>query len=50
VAWNLAGHRYCNDGNVPARALFGVSPAGRLKALFERLHDLTDIAEAILDC
>ena len=27
----------------PARALFWVSPAGKLEALFETLHDMTDI-------
>ncbi len=31
----------------PARALFWVSPAGRLKELFDRLHELADIEEAI---
>jgi quercetin dioxygenase-like cupin family protein len=40
-------HAYYNNGEQPARALFWVTPAGRLRALFDRLHDLTDIAEAI---
>jgi mannose-6-phosphate isomerase-like protein (cupin superfamily) len=40
-------HAYYNNGEAPARALFWVSPAGRLKELFDQLHDLTDIAEAI---
>ena len=40
-------HAYYNNTDQPTRALFWVSPAGRLKELFDRLHDLTDIAEAI---
>jgi quercetin dioxygenase-like cupin family protein len=40
-------HAYYNNTDVPTRALFWVSPAGMLKELFERLHDLTDIAEAM---
>lgn len=40
-------HAYYNNGDAPARALFWVSPAGELRALFERLHDLTDIEEAV---
>ena len=32
---------------ISPRALFWVSPAGQLKELFDQLHDLTDIAEAI---
>jgi quercetin dioxygenase-like cupin family protein len=40
-------HAYYNNTGAPTRALFWVTPAGRLKALFDRLHDLTDIAEAI---
>ena len=40
-------HAYYNNGDQPARALFWVTPAGRLKELFDRLHDLTDIEEAI---
>lgn len=40
-------HAYYNNGDQPARALFWVSPSGKLKELFDRLHDLTDIAEAI---
>ena len=40
-------HAYYNNGDQPARALFWVSPAGKLRELFDRLHDLTDIAEAI---
>jgi quercetin dioxygenase-like cupin family protein len=40
-------HAYYNNGQAPTRALFWVSPAGRLKELFDRLHDLADIDEAI---
>lgn len=40
-------HAYYNNADVAARALFWVSPAGQLKALFDALHDLTDIDEAI---
>ena len=40
-------HAYYNNTDQPTRALFWVSPAGKLKELFDRLHDLSDIAEAI---
>jgi mannose-6-phosphate isomerase-like protein (cupin superfamily) len=40
-------HGYFNKGDVPARALFWVSPAGRLEALFDALHDLSDVPEVI---
>ncbi len=40
-------HAYYNNTASPTRALFWVSPAGKLKALFDRLHDLADIDEAI---
>jgi quercetin dioxygenase-like cupin family protein len=40
-------HAYYNNSASAARALFWVSPAGRLQELFDRLHDLTDIEEAI---
>ena len=40
-------HAYYNNQPVPARALFWVSPGGRLRALFEKLHDLTDVEEAV---
>lgn len=40
-------HAYYNNSAAPTRALFWVSPAGRLKALFDQLHDLTDIHEAM---
>ena len=40
-------HAYYNNGPVPSRALFWVSPAGKLKALFDQLHDLADIQEVV---
>lgn len=40
-------HGYFNKGVVPARALFWVSPAGRLMALFDALDNLADVAEAV---
>jgi quercetin dioxygenase-like cupin family protein len=36
-------HGYFNKSDAPARALFWVSPAGKLEALFHALHDLDDI-------
>jgi uncharacterized cupin superfamily protein len=40
-------HGYFNKSDRPARALFWVSPAGKLKELFDTLHDMTDI-DAVL--
>jgi len=40
-------HGYFNKSDKPARALFWVSPAGKLEALFEVLHDMTDIPAVI---
>jgi mannose-6-phosphate isomerase-like protein (cupin superfamily) len=40
-------HAYFNNTLSPTRALFWVSPAGKLKELFDQLHDLTDLDEAI---
>ena len=40
-------HGYFNKSDVPARALFWVSPAGRLEALFDALHDLDDIPRVL---
>jgi quercetin dioxygenase-like cupin family protein len=40
-------HAYYNNSDVPSRALFWVSPAGKLKVLFDQLHDLTDIQEVV---
>ena len=36
-----------NNQAVPARARFWVSPAGRLRELFDKLHDLQDLDEAV---
>ena len=36
-------HGYFNKSDGPARALFWVSPAGKLEALFDALHNLDDI-------
>jgi quercetin dioxygenase-like cupin family protein len=40
-------HGYFNKSDRPARALFWVSPAGQLKALFDALHDVADPEEAV---
>ncbi|MEM0907053.1 MAG: cupin domain-containing protein [Pseudomonadota bacterium] len=40
-------HGYFNKSDQPARALFWVSPAGKLKELFDALDDLTDIDAAV---
>lgn len=40
-------HGYFNKSDKPARALFWVSPAGQLRALFEHLHDKTDLDEVL---
>lgn len=40
-------HAYYNNGNTPARALFWVSPARRLRALFDQLHNLEDLDEVV---
>jgi quercetin dioxygenase-like cupin family protein len=40
-------HGYFNKSDAPARALFWVSPAGRLEALFDRLHNLDDIPRVL---
>lgn len=40
-------HGYFNKSDKPARALFWVSPAGKLEALFNVLHDMTDIPAVI---
>jgi hypothetical protein len=40
-------HGYFNKSDKPARALFWVSPAGKLEALFKTLHNMTDIPAAI---
>ncbi|KPL50873.1 cupin domain-containing protein [Prosthecomicrobium hirschii] len=40
-------HGYFNKSDKPARALFWVSPAGKLEDLFIALNDLTDVAEVV---
>jgi hypothetical protein len=40
-------HGYFNKSDAPARALFWVSPAGKLEALFHRLHNLDDIQRVL---
>jgi len=40
-------HGYFNKSDKPARALFWVSPAGKLEALFEVLHEMSDVPAII---
>lgn len=40
-------HAYANNQMTAARALFWVTPGGRLRELFDRLHDLTDLDEVV---
>lgn len=40
-------HGYFNKSDKPARALFWVSPAGKLEALFNTLHNMSDIPAII---
>ena len=40
-------HGYFNKSDKPARALFWVSPAGRLRALFETLDGMTDTVAVV---
>jgi oxalate decarboxylase/phosphoglucose isomerase-like protein (cupin superfamily) len=40
-------HGYFNKSDRPARALFWVSPAGKLEKLFENLHNVADPVEAM---
>lgn len=40
-------HGYFNKSDKPCRALFWVSPAGKLKELFDELDGLTDIDKAV---
>jgi mannose-6-phosphate isomerase-like protein (cupin superfamily) len=40
-------HAYYNKQDKPARALFSVTPARRLRALFDQLHNLTDPDEVV---
>lgn len=40
-------HGYFNKSDKPVKALFWVSPAGKLKDLFEALHDLEDVDRVV---
>ncbi len=40
-------HGYFNKSDKPARALFWVSPARKLEALFDALDNVTDTGEAV---
>lgn len=40
-------HGYFNKSDKPAKALFWVSPAGKLKELFDELHEMTDVDAVI---
>ena len=40
-------HGYFNKSDKPCRALFWVSPAGKLKDLFEELHEMTDVEKVV---
>ena len=40
-------HGYFNKSDKPTRALFWVSPAGRLEDLFKALHNLEDVGEVV---
>jgi uncharacterized cupin superfamily protein len=40
-------HGLFNHSSAPVRCLFWVSPARKLRALFEKLHNLTDPAEVV---
>ena len=40
-------HGYFNNSDEPTRALFWVSPAGKLETLFQKLHNLTDTEEVV---
>jgi len=40
-------HGYFNKSDKPCRALFWVSPARKLEALFQELHEMTDVEEIV---
>lgn len=40
-------HGYFNKSDKPARAMFWVSPARKLEALFKKLHNMGDPAEVV---
>ena len=47
VAWNVLGIATATTATFRPACFPGLAPPCRLKAPFDRLHDLTDIAEAI---
>src|SRR5215210_3144829 len=40
-------HGYYNTSDAPTRCLFWVTPAGRLKELFDQLHEMTDTEQVV---
>ncbi|MEL7463440.1 MAG: cupin domain-containing protein [Pseudomonadota bacterium] len=40
-------HGYFNKSDKPVKALFWVSPPGKLRALFDNLHDLADVEKVV---
>lgn len=40
-------HGYFNKSDQPAKALFWVSPAGKLEQLFDKLHELEDVEQVV---
>ncbi len=40
-------HGYFNKSDKPCRALFWVSPMGKLKDLFEQLDEMTDVEQVV---
>ncbi|MEM7446013.1 MAG: cupin domain-containing protein [Pseudomonadota bacterium] len=40
-------HGYFNKSDAPTRALFWVSPAGKLEELFDTIHELSDPEEVV---
>lgn len=40
-------HGYFNKSDKPVRALFWVSPAGKLEALFRAIHNMSDVDEIV---
>jgi uncharacterized cupin superfamily protein len=40
-------HGYFNTSDEPTRCLFWVTPAGKLKELFDELHEMTDIEQVV---
>ena len=40
-------HGYFNTSDEPTRCLFWVTPAGKLKELFDQLHEMTDVEQVV---